>query len=144
MHSVSKTYRRRLFLKREVSFIQIINNIEDQANAHWFVKKIASSFCKHCEELNERNIREASTNLTATQSFKSQNYCDNESISTILEALKCTHFDLQFWLDKWKSYVIVDWCARCETIVQTHCTNVTNTFCKSNRHFSNRNILHIS
>ena len=65
-----------------------------------------------------RNIRRTNTNLKATQSFKSQNYCDNESISIILEALKCAHFVLQFWLDKWKSYVIVDWCARCETIVQ--------------------------
>ena len=95
--------------------------------------KIALSFCKHCEELNERNIRETNTNLTTTQSFKFQNYCDNESISTILEALKCIHSDLQFWLNKWKSYVIVDWCARCETTVQTHCTDVTNIIRKSNR-----------
>ena len=140
MHSESKTFKRRLFLKREVNSIQIINNIENRTSAHWFVKKIASSLCKHCEKLDERNIRKTSTNSTATQSFKSQNYCDNESISTILETLKYTHCDLQFWLDKWKSNVIVDWCARCKTIVQTWQT----LFVNQTEHFSNRNILHIS
>ena len=58
------------------------------------------------------------TNLTATQSFKAQNYCDNESIFVILDALKCARSVLQSWLDKWKSYVIVDWSARREATVQ--------------------------
>ena len=49
---------------------------------------------------------------------KFQNYCDNESISVILATLKCIHSALQFWLNKWKSYMIVDWCARFEAIVR--------------------------
>ena len=58
------------------------------------------------------------TNLTTTQSFKTQNYCDNESIFVIFDALKCARSVLQSWLNKWKSYVIVDWNAKCETTVQ--------------------------
>ena len=54
----------------------------------------------------------------AVKSWKPQNYCDNEPISIILEALECAHSVLQFWLDEWNSYEVAGWCARCETTVQ--------------------------
>ena len=46
------------------------------------------------------------------------NYRDNESIFVIFTALKCAHSVLQFRLNKWKWYVIVDWCANCEITVR--------------------------
>ena len=58
------------------------------------------------------------THLTTTKFSKFQNYCDNESIFVIFAKLKCVDFVLQYWLIKWKSYVIVDWYAKCATNVQ--------------------------
>ena len=55
-------------------------------------------------------------------SCTSHNYCDNESISIVFALLNCAHFAVQFWLYRWKLYMIVtivDWCASCETTVQT-------------------------
>ena len=47
---------------------------------------------------------------------KPQNYCNNESFFVIFATLKCVHSVLQFELNKWKSYVIVDWYVSCEKI----------------------------
>ena len=52
-------------------------------------------------------------------SYTSHSYRDNESIFAIFTALKCAHSALQFRLDKWKWYVVVDWCASCEMTVRT-------------------------
>ena len=62
------------------------------------------------------------TNLTGAWPFKLQSYCDNEPISIIFTTLKCAYFVLQLELDRWKSNVIADWCARCE--VNVPCWNV--------------------
>ena len=71
------------------------------------------------------------TFLIATSSFKFQNYCDNESIFVIFAALICAHSALQFYSHNWKSYVIVDWDAKCEKVVQ-----ITKSWAKRfRRHF---------
>ena len=110
-------------MKFEVNSIQIINNVENRSNAHEVMIEVALKRCKHCEELSlqrrSKLFREhLSEHFATMKSWKSQNYCDNERISIIFEALKCAHSVLQFWLDEWKSYEIVEWCARCETTVQ--------------------------
>ena len=51
--------------------------------------------------------------------YTSHSYRDNEPIFAIFTALKCAHSALQLRLDRWKWYVIVDWCASCETTVRT-------------------------
>ena len=106
-----------------MNLIQIINNIENWLSAHEIMIEIALKRYKHCEKLNlqKRNesFREHFSEHFATVKFwKSQNYCDNESISIIFEALKCVHSILQFWLNEWKLYEIAEWYARCETTVQ--------------------------
>ena len=74
-------------------------------------KRRAESFRKH---LNWRS----DTNLTATKFSNFQNYCDNESILIIFTELECADSALQFWLVSCKSYVILDWCVRCEIIAR--------------------------
>ena len=64
-------------------------------------------------------VKSCFANTFSAWSFKLQNYCDNESISVIFATLNSAHSTLQCWLDEWKSYVILDWSARCETTVQT-------------------------
>ena len=64
------------------------------------------------------NLITTSTNLTTTWFFKFQNYCDNETIFVIFTTLKYFHFVLQFWLNIWKLYVIVDLCAKNATIAK--------------------------
>ena len=93
----------------------------------------AKQLYKHWWKLNETFSQTFSqtsqlfdTNLTTTWFFKSQNYCDNERIFVIFIALKCVDFVLQYWIIKWKSYVIVDWCARCEIIAT--CWNISKWF----------------
>ena len=82
----------------------------------WLKCKMRSN-CTDFEELNENIFANISIDdLTTTKSSKRQNYCDNESISIIFAALKCVDSVLQLWLNTWKSYVIVVWCARCEVI----------------------------
>ena len=79
------------------------------------IRQITKNWTKHfCKHLNWRS----DINLTTTWSFKFQNYCDNESIFVIFTTLKCAHFALQFWLYNWKSYVIVNWNAKCAAIVR--------------------------
>ena len=46
-----------------------------------------------------------------------RNYCDNESIFVIFEALKCSQSALQFERSKSRMYVIDVWCAKCEATV---------------------------
>ena len=58
------------------------------------------------------------THLTTTKFSKIQNYCDNESIFVIFAKLKCANSALQYWSNKWKLYVIVDWYAKCAANVQ--------------------------
>ena len=81
-----------------------------QITKNW-TKRFRKQFRKH---LNWR----FDTNLTTSSFFKLQNYCDNESIFIIFTTLKCVYFVLQFELNRWKSYVIVDWCAKCEIIAR--------------------------
>ena len=82
----------------------------------WLKCKMRSN-CTGFEELSGNTFANTSVgDLTATKSSKRQNYCDNESISIIFAALKCADSVLQLWLNTWKSYVIVAWCARCEVI----------------------------
>ena len=63
-------------------------------------------------------VRNDLANTFSAWFFKTQNYCDNKSISVVFATLNCAHSTLQCWLDEWKSYVIVDWDTRCETTVQ--------------------------
>ena len=75
------------------------------------------SNCTNFEKLNENIFADISTDdLTTAKFSKRQIYCDNESISIIFAALKCADSVLQSWMNTWKSYVIVVWCAKCEVI----------------------------
>ena len=98
----------------------------------------AKQLYKHWWKLNETFSQTFSqtsqlfdTNLTTTWFFKSQNYCDNERIFVIFIALKCADSALQYWLIRWKLYVIVDWCARCEIIA--NCWNISRWFWRMSR-----------
>ena len=80
-----------LFKQSIISKIHRVR-IELWSKLHWNVANIVE---------NETQQISANTNLTATWFSNFQNYCDNESISIIFEALKCTHSALQLWLDEW-------------------------------------------
>ena len=81
------------------------------------------------------------TFLTKTKSSKRQNYCDNELIFVIFTTLKYAHSALQFNLIHWKSYVIVNWNAKCATIVQYfHSKNILMIDLKKFDAFSHSNV----
>ena len=72
------------------------------------------------KQLYERIASQIEQNISTIEiSCTSHNYCDNKSISVVFASLNCAHFAVQFWLYKWRSYVIIDRCANCETTVQT-------------------------
>ena len=60
------------------------------------------------------------------QTMFSKHIRNNESIFFIFTTLKCVHFVLQFRLNMWKLYVIVDWYVTCVIIVR--CWNVLKWF----------------
>ena len=112
------------FLQRWIALILLYNWVYVNVNHMWLLIEMQDAKQLYRLRRVERNIfrrhlnRRFDTNLTTTWSFKSQNYFDNESIFVIITTLKCAHFTLQFWLNIWKSYVIVDWSAKCATIIR--------------------------
>ena len=85
----------------------------------WLMWKMRNN-CTNALHKRDRHFSLIEQNTSAIEiSHTSHNYCDNERISAIFEALKCASSALQFWLDRWKSYVIFDWSARCATIART-------------------------